>query len=125
MIEVTLHCRFESKASHMLSSFFDSNLLGKRLLQALAGSYSDHPPAKVAAAPPGMWPVRVDGPKRPNQRSRLLCVCSHARKVWASHMLWSFFDSNLPFKNNCLAQIWSGSEEGSYLRLIDCCITQL
>ena len=28
-------------------------------------------------------------------------------------------------KNNHLAEIWSGSEEGSYLRLIDCCITQL
>ena len=58
-------------ASHMLSSFFSSNLLVEKLLQALAGSYSGHPPAKVAAAPPGMWPVRVDGPKRLNQRSRL------------------------------------------------------
>ena len=29
------------------------------------------------------------------------------------------------FKNNCLAEMWSGSEEGSYLRLIDGCITQL
>ena len=29
------------------------------------------------------------------------------------------------YKNNCLAEIWSGSEEGSYSRLIDCCITQL
>jgi hypothetical protein len=27
--------------------------------------------------------------------------------------------------NNCLAEIWSGFEEGSYLRLIDWCITQL
>jgi len=29
------------------------------------------------------------------------------------------------FQNNCLAEMWSSSEEGSYLRLIDCCITQL
>ena len=29
------------------------------------------------------------------------------------------------FKNNCLAEMWSGSEEGSYLRLTDCYITQL
>ena len=29
------------------------------------------------------------------------------------------------FKNNCLVEMWSGSEEGSYARLIDCCITQL
>ena len=29
------------------------------------------------------------------------------------------------FKNNCFAKIWSGSEEGSYLRLIDFWITQL
>ena len=29
------------------------------------------------------------------------------------------------FKNNCMAEMWSGSEEGSCLRLLDCCITQL
>ena len=29
------------------------------------------------------------------------------------------------FKNNFSAEMWSGSEEGSYLRLIDGCITQL
>ena len=29
------------------------------------------------------------------------------------------------FKNNCLAEMWSGSLEGSFLRLLDCCITQL
>ena len=28
------------------------------------------------------------------------------------------------FKNECLAELWSDSEEGSYSRLIDC-ITQL
>ena len=28
-------------------------------------------------------------------------------------------------ENDCLASIWSGSEEGSYFRLIHCCITQL
>ena len=27
--------------------------------------------------------------------------------------------------NDHLAEMWSGSEEGSYLRLIDCCITQV
>jgi hypothetical protein len=29
------------------------------------------------------------------------------------------------FKNNCLAEMWSSFEEGSYLRLRDRCITQL
>jgi len=29
------------------------------------------------------------------------------------------------FQNNRLAEMWSDSEEGSYLRLVDCCITQL
>ena len=29
------------------------------------------------------------------------------------------------FKNDCLAEMWSSSEKGSCLRLIDCCITQL
>ena len=29
------------------------------------------------------------------------------------------------FQNKCLAESCSGSEEGSYSRLIDCCITQL
>ena len=29
------------------------------------------------------------------------------------------------FQNNCLAEMWSGPEEGSHLRLIDCCIIQL
>ena len=29
------------------------------------------------------------------------------------------------FKNNCLTEMRSGSEEGSYLRRIDGCITQL
>ena len=29
------------------------------------------------------------------------------------------------FKNNWSAEMWSGSEEGSYSRLTDCCITQL
>ena len=28
-------------------------------------------------------------------------------------------------KNNCFAEMWSGSEAGSYLRLINWCITQL
>ena len=28
------------------------------------------------------------------------------------------------FKNNCLAEMWSGFEEGSYLRLTDCYVTQ-
>ena len=31
---------------------------------------------------------------------------------------------NGPFKNNYFAEIKSGSEEGSCLKLIDCCITQ-
>ena len=31
----------------------------------------------------------------------------------------------LPFKNNCFAVMKSGSEEGSYLRLVDFCTTQL
>jgi hypothetical protein len=31
--------------------------------------------------------------------------------------------SSLP--HNCLAELWSGSEVGSYFRLIDCCIAQL
>ena len=30
-----------------------------------------------------------------------------------------------PQSNNYLAELWSGSEEGSYLGLIDCCITPL
>jgi len=29
------------------------------------------------------------------------------------------------FKNNCIVETWSGSEEDSYLRLLDFCITQL
>jgi len=29
------------------------------------------------------------------------------------------------FENNCSAEMWSDSQEGSYLRFIDCCITQL
>jgi len=29
------------------------------------------------------------------------------------------------FKNNYFTKVFSGSEAGSYLRLIDCCITQL
>ena len=29
------------------------------------------------------------------------------------------------FQNNCLAEMWSSSKEGSNLRLMDCCITQL
>ena len=29
------------------------------------------------------------------------------------------------FKNSCWAEMWSGSEEGSFLRLVDRCITQL
>ena len=29
------------------------------------------------------------------------------------------------FKDNCSAEMQSGSKEGSYLRLIDCCVTQL
>jgi len=33
--------------------------------------------------------------------------------------------SSSQFKNNCLAEMRSDSEEGSYFRLIDCCITQL
>ena len=28
-------------------------------------------------------------------------------------------------QDECLAEKWSGSEEGSYLRLMDCSITQL
>ena len=29
------------------------------------------------------------------------------------------------FKNNYLAEMWSGPEKGSYLGLVDCCITEL
>ena len=29
------------------------------------------------------------------------------------------------FKNKYSAEMWSGSAKGAYLRLIDCCITQL
>ena len=29
------------------------------------------------------------------------------------------------FKNNCIAETWSASEEGSYLRPVDWCITEL
>ena len=29
------------------------------------------------------------------------------------------------FENNCLAKLWSGVEEGAYLRLIHCSMTQL
>ena len=32
---------------------------------------------------------------------------------------------NSQFQNKCLAAMWSGSEEGYHLRLIDSCITQL
>ena len=32
---------------------------------------------------------------------------------------------NSQFKNNYLAEMWSGSEEGSFFMLIDCCSTQL
>ena len=32
---------------------------------------------------------------------------------------------SLKFQNDCLAEMWSGFEKGSYLRLIYCCITQL
>ena len=28
------------------------------------------------------------------------------------------------FKNHCSAEMWSGSEQGLYLRLIEWCITQ-
>ena len=40
----------------------------------------------------------------------------------AFHLVRAF---GFQFKNNSLAEIWSGTEEGSYLRLIDCCSTQL
>ena len=33
--------------------------------------------------------------------------------------------SSLHFQNNCLVEVWSASEEGSYPRLIDCRVTQL
>jgi hypothetical protein len=42
----------------------------------------------------------------------------HHRIVTMHHHL-------IVIENNYLAEMWSGSEEGSYLRLIDCCITQL
>ena len=33
--------------------------------------------------------------------------------------------SGTALNNNYAAEMWSGSEEGSYLRLIHCCITAL
>jgi hypothetical protein len=52
------------------------------------------------------------------------CVPYHTlvERTWVSTEAEVF-----PFTllNDCLAETWSGSEEGSYLRLIDCCITQL
>jgi len=39
----------------------------------------------------------------------------------ASHLLWE----SEAFENNYLTEMCSGSEAGSYLRLIDFCITQL
>jgi len=40
-------------------------------------------------------------------------------------VLWGGHRCSSQFKNNYFAEMWSGSEEGSYLRLIDFCITQL
>ena len=51
-------------------------------------------------------------------------VCSkHSTSTWGP----SGNQAHLPgsFKNNCLAEVWSGFGEGSYLRLIECCVTQL
>ena len=33
--------------------------------------------------------------------------------------------SGVAFKNNCLAEMWSGSKESLYVSPIDCCITQI
>ena len=38
---------------------------------------------------------------------------------------WVQLRHSSKFKNNCSAEIWSSSEEGLYLRLMDWCITQL
>ena len=36
-------------------------------------------------------------------------------------MFWEYFSStDEAFKNNCYAEMWSGSEEGLYSRLKDC-----
>jgi len=35
------------------------------------------------------------------------------------------FEVRSQFKHNYIPEMWSGSEEGSYSRLKDCCITQL
>jgi len=45
------------------------------------------------------------------------------KQVWRGYMVCTWYSSQ--FKNNCFTEMRSGSEEGSCLRLVDGCITQL
>jgi len=47
-------------------------------------------------------------------------MCSSAAHFPGDILLWG-----LVFKNNHFTEVCSGSEAGSYLRLVDSCITQL
>ena len=59
--------------------------------------------------------VQLSTPEEKDIHARYLKVCHSPR--------WRQPSSQ--FKNNLLAEMWSGSQEGSYFRLINCCITQL
>jgi len=61
-------------------------------------------------------------------RSSGQCTCFALLPLDAALCLLTVLDSDRyssQFKNNYFAEMWSGSEEGSYLRLTDLCITQL
>ena len=73
-----------------------------------------------AARPPWCEDQVLDGPASEEKGSKggqtgcSMTAGSSANKTYSSQ-----------FKNNCFAEMWSSSEQGSYLRLIDCFITQL
>ena len=73
----------------------------------------------------GLWNVGKASEHPPS-----LAVCRHSPPRRLAHSENSETESctercSSRFKNNCLAEMWSGSEEGSCLRLIDSCTTQL
>jgi len=73
-----------------------------------------------------VWGVgcRVSGVGRGRTSLRMPeAFASTAARSWCSACLFGGWGSQ--FKNNYFTEMCSGSEEGSYVRLIDLCTTQL
>ena len=86
-------------------------------------SLTPQPSQRYTAAEVAQFMARVDEPHPGQVLTHHLCDTTVHSENFTTESCTERYSSH--FKDTCLAEMCSDSEEGSYLRLTDCCITQL